>query len=274
MGPGLDFLSDLMTESTLRMNIVPVALPAYSPQLKAPVERFFGTLKRGCLSVLPGYTDSGKDLREELLLARKALPELALVTEIKTWMDSYNAEHVHSTLGMTPLQAWQADATPLHFATNAQLWEDFLISKKARVGKAGIRFTKHDYTDVESKLMAYIGRDLEIRHLPHDRSFIEVFDNGAHVATCYRTEDLSPDDRQYFARQRHEAERRNDGRFRTANTQRGKHADAMDLTKVKTRPASRATRSVLRHSTCATTSMTCSSRPPRRAQPQPELPLL
>lgn len=82
--------------------------------------------------------------------------------------------------------------------------------------------------------MAYIGRDLEIRHLPHDRSFIEVFDNGAHVATCYRTEDLSPDDRQYFARQRHEAERRNSAAFRTANTQRGKHADAMDLTKVKT----------------------------------------
>lgn len=231
---GLDFLSDLMTESTLRMNIVPVALPAYSPQLKAPVERFFGTLKRDCLAGLPGYTDSGKDLRDELLLARKALPELALVAEIKTWMDAYNTSHVHSTLQMTPLQAWQVDSTPLRFATEAQLWENMLISKKAKVGKAGIRFQKHDYLDVDVKLMAYIGRHLEIRHLPHDRSFIEVFDDGTHVATCYRHEDLTPDDREHFAKKRHEAERRNTEAFRRGNTLRGNHPDAMNIAKVKT----------------------------------------
>lgn len=271
---GLDFLSDLMTESTLRMNIVPVALPAYSPELKAPVERFFGTFKRGCLAVLPGYTDSGKDLRDELLLAGKALPELALVAEIKTWMDAYNASHVHSTLQMTPLQAWQADLTPLRFATDAQLWENFLISNKATVGKPGIRFKKHNYLDVEAKLNGYIGQKLEIRHLPHDRSFIEVFDNGTHVATCYQHDDLAPDDRAQFAKERRAAERRNTDAFRRANTERGKHPDAIEIAKTKTASGKQSYEVVepvldLRHDLDDLLLETASS-----TAAQPELPLL
>lgn len=271
---GLDFLSDLMTESTLRMNIVPVALPAYSPELKAPVERFFGTLKRGCLAVLPGYTDSGKDLRDELLLARNALSELALVAELKAWMDAYNASHVHTTLRMTPLQAWQADPTPLHFATDAQLWEDFLISKKATVSKAGIRFKSHEYVDVDSKLMPYIGRKLEIRHLPHDHSFIEVFDNGSHVATCFRSQDLMADDREQFTKMRHAAERRNTEAFRIANNERGNHPDAIEIAKTKTASGKQSYEVVepvldLRHGLDDLLRETASSR-----AAQPELPLL
>lgn len=271
---GLDFLSDLMTESTLRMNIIPVALPAYSPELKAPVERFFGTFKRGCLAVLPGYTDSGKDLRDNLLLAHKALPELALLAEIQTWMDAYNSSHVHSTLGMTPLQAWQADQTPLRFATDAQLWENFLISKKAKVGKAGIRFMKHDYVDVDLKLMGYAGQSLEIRHLPHDRSFIEVFANGTHVATCYRHDDLTPDDREQFAKARHAAERRNTEAFRRANNLRGNHPDAIEIAKTKTASGKQSYEVIepvldLRHDLDDLLLETASSR-----AAQPELPLL
>lgn len=230
---GLDFLSDLITESCLRLDVTPVALPAYSPHLKGSLERFWRFLKQDALAPLPGYIDAGRDLRGNYLLAAKALTQQALVNELNDWIEHYNTSHINRATGTTALQAWQQDHTPLREVPADQLWQDFLISATGnKVGNAGIRFRKTDYVPLHGELNDVFGRTVEVRHLPHDRSFIEVFYNGAHVATCYPADALRPDDQLSFLAARRQAEAQARAAFRTANRLRGHRDDAASITKV------------------------------------------
>ncbi len=230
---GQDFLSDLITQSCMRLQVTPVALPAYSPHLKGSLERWWRFLKEDALAPLPGYIDSGRNDRGEYLLAAKALPEQSLLNALRSWIEGYNTVHVHRVLGSTPLQAWQADPTPLREVPRDQLWQDFLISDhKPKVGKAGIRFKGVDYLDVHNELDHVIGRTVEVRHLPHDRSFIEVFHDGEHLATCYPADSLRADDQITFLQARHEAQRAANAEFRSANRLRSNRDDAHTLTTI------------------------------------------
>lgn len=236
---GLDFLSDLVTESCLRVGVTPVALPAYSPHLKGSLERLWRFLKSNALAGLPGYIDSGIDVRGQYLLASKAMSQQELVNVLQSWFDRYNAEHKHRTLGCSPLEAWKNDPTPLRRAEPDQLWQDFMLSKNHKVGTAGIRFAKRDYVDLQGKMNHLFGRTVEVRYLPHTHDYIEVFHAGAHVATCYDREALSPDNEIEFltARRRAEAESRRN--FRTANRLRQSYPGATPIERIAGRNGSK-----------------------------------
>lgn len=231
---GLDFLSDLITESCSRVGVIPIALPAYSPHLKGSLERFWRFLKQNALGTLPGYIDSGVDVRGQYLFASHALPQAELINQLKQWIDWYNTEHVNRNLGGTALQAWQQGTTPLRAIAPEQLWQDFLISSDgAKVGKMGVRFYKWDYVALGRELNHLIGRSVEVRYLPHTREFIEVFHEGMHVATCYPSHLLQTDDKVAFMQARRRAE--NDARsaFRASHRIRSQHPGALQLTEVK-----------------------------------------
>jgi putative transposase len=78
-----------------------------------------------------------------------------------------------------------------------------------------VRFDKIDY--VASELLKYVGRTVEVRHLPHDRTFNEVFTDGAHLCTAFPAAMLTADQSEEFLKARrteaHEARKR----FSTAN---------------------------------------------------------
>ncbi|KRF29462.1 Mu transposase C-terminal domain-containing protein [Phycicoccus sp. Soil802] len=230
---GLDFLSDLITESCSRVGVIPIALPAYSPHLKGSLERFWRFLKKNAIAPLPGYIDSGVDVRGQYLFASHALPQAELINQLKQWIDWYNTEHVNRNLGGTALKAWQQGTTPLRAIASEQLWQDFLISARHKVGKMGVRFGKWDYVDPNDALTGLIGRTVEVRFLPHTREFIEVFHEGLHVATCYPSHQLQTDDKVAFMKARRRAE--NDARnaFRTSHRMRNEHRGALELTEVK-----------------------------------------
>lgn len=180
---GLEFLSNLITDSCLRLNVMPVALPAYSPHLKGRLERFWGTLKRGLLPQLPGYAEGPKDLRGNSSIAAAALGEDEFLGLLEEWMDDYTVNHVISTMNKTPLQAWRDDATPLDVIAEEQLWQDFLVSKtECKVSKGGIRWDTIDWW--APALAEKGGEKVEIRYLPHDRTFVEVFHHGVHLCTA------------------------------------------------------------------------------------------
>ena len=220
---GTDFLSDLVTESCLRLDITPVALPAFAPHLKGGLERFWRFLKENGVAPLPGYTDKGRDLRDELLHANAALSEAAFTSEISAWIDFYNTEHVNSSLGCTALEAWKQDTTPLRELPVDQLWIDFLLSRDAvKVGKNGIRFRTRDYVALNGELDSVFGLTVEVRYLPHDRSFIEVFREGQHVASCYPADALRPDDQVAFLAARKTTDAAARKAFTAANRLRGK----------------------------------------------------
>ncbi|MGB3763760.1 MAG: Mu transposase C-terminal domain-containing protein [Ornithinimicrobium sp.] len=229
---GLEFLADIITESCLRLEVIPCALPAYSPHLKGRVERFFGTLKPD-LAVLPGYTDGPRDLRGNSALENHALGEDKFLVWLADWMDNYVTNHVISTTGQTPLQMWQADPTPLEGIAPERLWQDLLLAKNVKVSKNGIRFDTIDWVIPSGGLTGTVGRKVEIRHLPHDRSFIEVFLDGVHLGTAYPRDLLTVDETEEFLRGRTEDRKVAQARFSAANRVRSNTDGAVAIERDK-----------------------------------------
>jgi putative transposase len=230
---GLDFLADLITQSCLRLQVTPVALPAYSPHLKGSLERFWRFVKENALATMPGYIDAGRDLRGNALFAGKALSQAAFMTELAEWMDFYNTRHRNRAIEGTALEAWQRDDTPLREVPTDQLWVDFLIAKNhVKVGKAGIRFAKIDYVALDGELDKVFGQHVEVRYLPHDHAFIEVFHDGQHLATCYPADGLRPDDEQAFIKARKKTDAAARKAFSSANRMRGQQREAQSIEKV------------------------------------------
>lgn len=212
---GLEFLADIVTESSMRLGFIPVALPAYSPHLKGGLERFWGFLKPDFLAPLPGYCEGPTDLRGNHAIATAALGEDDFLVKLADWMDRYLTQHVNSTTGMTPLQAWRADGTPLDDIPAERLWEDFLLAKPTKVSKNGIRFDGIDFVGPE--LTGAVGRTVELRHLPHDRTFIEVFVDHEHLCTAYPSHKLTADQSDAVIARRTEERDRARHRFSVAN---------------------------------------------------------
>lgn len=230
---GLEFLSPSITEACMRLGVIPVALPAYSPHLKPHVERLWRFLKERHLPTLPGYADRVSDLRGHSAIADACLGEAEFMLLLADWMDWYVTEHVHSSLGCTPLQAWQDDTTPIREVHDSQLWEDFLVAKsRAKVSKNGIRFDTIDF--VAPELVGKVGRSLEIRYLPHDRSFVEVFDGADHVCTAIPRHALTADAEQEILEHRSAQQRMARARFTTANrVRRDSHRSTTALARNK-----------------------------------------
>jgi putative transposase len=230
---GLEFLATLITESCLRLQVMPIALPAYSPHLKGRLERFWGTLKPGLLPPLPGYAEGPHDLRGNHAIAATALGEDEFLLLLDDWIGDYNANHIVTTMKMTPLQAWRADGTLLDEIAPERLWQDMLVSKERnKVSKNGIRWDTIDW--VAPELVKVVGRHVEIRHLPHDRSFIEVFLDGDHLCTAVPVEELDDQAKQDIIERRQTARAQAQKRFTTANRMRGKkHPNSAKLTKDK-----------------------------------------
>lgn len=226
---GLEFLATLITESSMRLGFIPVALPAYSPHLKGGLERFWGFLKSDLLPSLPGYCEGPADLRGNHAIASAALGEDDFLVKLADWMDHYLTVHVNSSTGMTALQVWQADPTPLDPIPAERLWQDFLLAKPAKVSKNGVRFDGIDY--LAPQIMGTVGRTVEMRHLPHDRSFIEVFLDGEHLCTAYPSHLLSADDTDEIVARRKQERHTAMARFTVANTQRRTQHDTVGLFK-------------------------------------------
>jgi putative transposase len=191
---GKEFLADVITDACLRTNIQPSPLPAKSPHLKGRLERFFGTLQGDLLPSLPGHSAGARDLRGNSALEKHALGEDAFLVRLAIWTDTYNDQMVNSSTGKTPTQMWADDDHPLDWVAPELLWLDFLQAKDCKVHKFGVRFDTINF--LGECLQGQVGRTVEIRFLPHDRTFIEVFQGGVHLGTCYPASDLTAEQEQ------------------------------------------------------------------------------
>jgi putative transposase len=85
--------------------------------------------------------------------------------------------------GLTPLQAWQADDTVLH-RVDAELLRHLLLAGDDKtVQKNGIRFNNLYY--VAPEINGRGGQVVQIRYMPHDDRWIEVYLDGEHLCTAY-----------------------------------------------------------------------------------------
>jgi putative transposase len=115
---GKDFLSAAVTTALGAMGVTVKDLPAYSPHLKGTVESLNRAADRMLFAALPGYTAAPTGPRPErrgrTAGAVSALSFQDFTAEVLEWTNWWNTAHRPKALpGRTPLEAWQADPTPV-----------------------------------------------------------------------------------------------------------------------------------------------------------------
>jgi hypothetical protein len=125
--------------------------------------------------------------------------------EFDRWVRHYNTNRPHQGLGgLTPLQRWQQDATPIREIPAEELRYLLLAGEQRTIGKSGIRFAGLHYLAPE--LHGRVGQQVEVRYLPHDRRQIEVFHAGRWLCTAKPQDALTPEERdRVLARRRQDA---------------------------------------------------------------------
>jgi putative transposase len=202
-----EFLSEHVTQMVLTLGILGTAVTPWAPYEKGKIESWHNTVQNELYASLPGFSHgplsfSGRELWQPGE-ARELLGEDLLIAKAQLWVQHYNNDRPHSSLaGATPLQAWTADPHPVRRVPDEALYESMLQAEKPRkVSKNGVRFHNVDYVCAE--LNGHVGREVHIRHLPHDDTFIEVFDStGHHLGTATPAGRLSPQQRSDLLRSR------------------------------------------------------------------------
>jgi putative transposase len=211
-------LAKAMVNGYLELGVATHAIKPGSPWEDGRVERLMLTFSKELLVTLPGYTKALPDRYEH----EPWIPEGCLTVEeftahLQEWIDIYNYERHHDALGMTPFEAWKEDSTPIRRVSNDLIRHGFLAETTGRkISKNGIRFNNVDF--VHAALGKLVGKKVTIRHLPNDRSFIDVHLNGQFLCTAIPYARLSQDDRKQIVRDRNSQIRQTDRIIKRSGT--------------------------------------------------------
>ncbi|EST26013.1 hypothetical protein N566_24290, partial [Streptomycetaceae bacterium MP113-05] len=188
---------------------VPVGdLPAYTPHLKGTIEALNAAVEEMFLVSLPAYTRRARPVgKHRPEMADQVLPFAEFVEELLGWVRWWNTEHHPAGLrpGLTPLEAWEADPTPVEDVPEEQL-AFFALEDDARVRKistSGIRWRRRFY--IAPWMVGHAGTPVRLRYLPHYDGQIEVFSTdstgraGRHLGTAYLAETATPGQRRALA---------------------------------------------------------------------------
>ncbi|MFB8273441.1 Mu transposase C-terminal domain-containing protein [Streptomyces sp. NPDC055955] len=215
---GKDFLSTTVTAAFGTMGVTVKDLPAYSPHLKGTVENLNRAVDRMLFAALPGYTltpikrrsgrrSKGAGRRPE---TSGAMSFQDFTAEVLAWTHWWNTEHRPQALsGRTPLQAWQADPTPVTDVPAADLWT-FTLEDDGRPRKLtshGVRWRGRTY--IAPWMTGQAGRQVRVRYTPHHDHEIEVCDaRGRHLGPAHLADAATPVQLQALREARAERARR------------------------------------------------------------------
>ena len=118
------------------------------------------------------------------------------------WLDHYNHQRVHSSLGSTLLEAWRDDSTTIEKVMTVELIRDCFLAERTgrKISKNGARFTNID--NGHPALAKLVCRRVTVRYLPSDCTFLDMFPNRGYVCQGVPHERLSIDDRMQIVRNR------------------------------------------------------------------------
>ncbi len=178
------------------------AVPPYSGHMKGKVERLGRRIQEEFCVLQPGYTHgpatyTGKDPFRDTppLTAEELRARLAL------YFATYNTTR-HQSLGMSPREAWEKDATPLRQADDQQLRSALLVAPRPYTvnQRKGVHFKGQWWQG--AGMLEVVGRKVEIRYPINDDSFIEVYYQGKWVCTGWPTLSLTDDQKKALWRGR------------------------------------------------------------------------
>lgn len=193
---GLEFLSNAVTRAALTLDSLPLPTDYYAPWQKGKVERFGRTLTEELLGDLPGWSKGPRTRDGKVYLPRDgALPEETFLAILDERIRCYNTERPHSALGgMTPLEAYHADPTPVRQATEEQLRSISLPAEERTILADGIRFDAERYWAPE--LDGLVGEKVIVGHIPGEKRWVEVWRNGVFLCVAIHETLAGEDDKQ------------------------------------------------------------------------------
>ncbi|MGP3634313.1 Mu transposase C-terminal domain-containing protein [Streptomyces sp. 24-1644] len=213
MDRGKDFLSTTVITAFGILGTTVVDLPPYSPHLKGTVENLNRSADRMLFAALPGCTVTPAPARRSARPARSAAPPLSFrdfTAEVLAWVNWWNTEHRPAALdGRTPVEAWQADPTPLTDIPAADLWSLTLEDdgRPRTLISHGVRFRNRDY--VGAWMTGQAGRTVRVRYMPHHDHEIEVWDpGGRHLGTAHLADAATPEQLEALRQSRTDRARR------------------------------------------------------------------
>jgi putative transposase len=191
---GKDFLCAAVASALGAFAVPLIDLPAYTPHLKGTIEALNDAVEEMLFVSMPRYVH-----QQTMPGGRTADPDAtalsfeAFVELLLKWVAWWNTEHLPRALnGLTPIEAWRADLTPLHDVPAAQLARFGLTDdgRTRKITTQGVRWRNHHY--IAPWMVGRAGLRVVTRHLPHHDTGIEVFGlDGVHLGTAVLAEAAS-----------------------------------------------------------------------------------
>ncbi|MFJ8608076.1 Mu transposase C-terminal domain-containing protein [Streptomyces sp. NPDC093675] len=204
---GSDFLSKTVT-SAFGALAVPVQR-VHRAHLKGGVERLNGTAATRFFADLPRYAHAQQlDHRRRAGDEDPPLTLASFVDLLHQWIHDHNTRRVPSRLGMTPLQAWQADPTPVRDVPREDLNRLMLETdgRPRRITSKGIELGGRHY--IGPGITGRVGDTVQVLWMPHHEHEIEVFEHRSnrHLGTCHLADSATPEQIRAVQRSREQQE--------------------------------------------------------------------
>ncbi|MFJ8746174.1 Mu transposase C-terminal domain-containing protein [Embleya sp. NPDC127516] len=201
---GRDFLSRTVTTALTALDADITVLPPYSPHLKGGIENLTHCVETMLFAALPGHTPKQPRRRPDRTPTGPAQSFRDFTAELPAWATWWNTEHRPAALnGATPLQAWQADPTPLNDIPAADVWS-FTLEDDGRtrtITSHGVCFRNRDY--IADWMTGQAGREVRVRFTPHHTHEIEVCTlHGRRLGTAHLADQATDEQRTALRRAR------------------------------------------------------------------------
>ena len=204
---GKEFLAHAVKRAAGELGCAALPTAPYSPHLKGKVERLHRTIGEALIATLPHYTGGPRRANGKLYAQPKPLTLPQLQTRVREFIDAYNTEHRHSSLGgMTPAEKWATSAAPLDLVEPERLRWMLLADQTRKVDKDGIHFKNAIFIAPEVTKLGR-GKTVEVRYMPHDLRSIEAFTEDGWLCTAYPQDELTREQSDAVVQARHEAAR-------------------------------------------------------------------
>ena len=203
---GREFLAHAVTRAAGELGCAALPAPPYSPHRKGKIERLHRTIGEGLIATLLQYACGPKQANGKLYAQPAPLTFPQLQTRLREFIDAYNTEHRHASLdGLTPAERWASSAAPLELIDPERLRWMLMADQTRVVNKDGVHFGSDIF--IAPELTRLGGKTVEVRYMPHDLRWIEVFTEDGWLCTAYPQDQLTREQAEAVIAQRREAAR-------------------------------------------------------------------
>ena len=165
MDNGKIFVSRWFRIACAKLGIRHLNTKPYSPESKGKIERFNGTVE---------------EFMQEIALEKPGTLE-ELNRKLRIWVNEGYNNSPHSGLnGDTPMQAYRANPKKVRFTTPEECRDAFLWEDTRKVDSTGC--FKLAGIEYEAGI-EYIGKKVDVRYDPFDRSLVEIWYRGERKKT-------------------------------------------------------------------------------------------